>query len=86
MTSSLPLLAAMTDTQWTVAGGAFTAALVAITTISVALINRKTDKQNSKDETAVETVAKLTLEVAELRTRVSGLTSENRWLRKQLEK
>lgn len=86
MISSLPVLAAMTDTQWTVAGGAFGAVLLAITTISVALISRSTSKQATKDETAVETVAALTLEIAELRTKVSGQASEIRWLRKQLER
>lgn len=100
MTSPWPLLLVMTDTQWTVLGGAFGALLLAITTISVALINRSTGKQNSKDETAVETVADLTIELSNERLKtteqglkisaqsseITRLKDENKWLRKQQEK
>lgn len=93
MTSPLPVLAAMTDAQWGVAGGAFTAVLVAITTISVALINRSTGKQNSKDTESVLTVAELTEALSAERLRTSSMSSEIttlkneiRWLRKQLER
>lgn len=89
-----PLLAALTDTQWTVLGGGFGALLVAITTISVAMINsRAAAKQNKKDESAVVTVGELTIslsatreELAGVKAELSSAKSEIRWLRKQQEK
>lgn len=60
-------------------GGIIAAVIVTSGTIAVALINRKTTKSNEKDTDAITTIAKLTAEVAALR-------SENRWLRKQVEK
>lgn len=96
MTSPLyPALAAMTDTQWTVLGGGFGALLVAITTISVALINKsgQTTKQDAKDTTAVLTVAELTEALSAERMKTSAQSSEitrlkdeNKWLRRQQER
>jgi hypothetical protein len=86
-------LAALTDTQWTVFGGGFGALLVAVTTISVALINRSTGRQNNKDTSSVLTVAELTealsserLKTSALSSEITTLKNELRWLRKQLEK
>ena len=88
-----PFLAAITDTQWTVYGTGFGALLVAITTISVALINRSTGKANNKATESVVTVAELTEALASERLKTSSMSSEIttlknelRWLRKQLEK
>lgn len=94
MTSPLPLLATLTDTQWTVLGGGFGALLVAITTISVALINRGVGKQQeAKDTTAVMTVAELTEALSSERMKTSAQSSEIirlkdeiKWLRKQQER